>query len=98
MPKKLAFEQSSWDGGAVQPHERPGSAWAEIVDCTGDQFLSSSGFAIDQHGRVCRRNRFHQLEHTTQFCTFAHNLLKVCVCANFILKIQIFLGELVCEF
>src|SRR5207302_5796188 len=65
MPKKLALKQSRWDSSAVEPYKCPGSPRAEIMDRTCDQFLPCACLAIDQHGRVRGRNRFHELQYAT---------------------------------
>src|SRR4029077_16655510 len=54
MTKQFAFEQTCWNGGAIQLYKRPLFAPAPVVDRAGNQFLSGSGFAEEQDGRIAR--------------------------------------------
>src|SRR6266478_4231785 len=62
-----------------------------------DQFLSCTCVAINQHGGIGRSDCFHKPEDAAQLRALAHDLLKISLGANLVLKIKLFLGELVGE-
>ena len=55
MSKELAFEQSFRDGGAVDRHERLGSASAGGVDAAGEKLFPSPRFANEQYCHAATR-------------------------------------------
>src|SRR5262245_2559525 len=63
----------------------------------GDQFLTRSCLARDEHSRIGWRYGLHLLQHTAQGGAVSHNVRKVQLAANFIFQIQLLLRELVFE-
>src|SRR4030095_5069545 len=57
VPEQLAFKQSGGNGGTVHFYQGPLAARAEVVDGSGDQFLSGAGFTQNQNRRIRRRHR-----------------------------------------
>ena len=54
--EQLGLEQRLDERGAVDRHERPGAARAQLVDLPGDQFLARAALALDEHGEVGGRH------------------------------------------
>src|SRR5205823_1500853 len=54
VAEELALEQTGRNGRAVELHERPLAAPAELVDGAGDQLLARARLAADDHGGVGR--------------------------------------------
>ena len=97
VSEELALEQACRNGGAVQLHERPRAAAAQIVDGSGDELLARAGFPLDEHGRVGGRDDLHLGEDVLQWTAGADDLLEVVLAANFVLEIQLLLVELFLE-
>ena len=51
VAEQLAFQQALAQRAAVDAHERPVAALAELVDGVGDQLLAGARFAEQQHRR-----------------------------------------------
>src|SRR5438445_9524143 len=52
ISEELTFEQSAWDGGAIDFYEGAGAAGRARVDHAGDDVFAGTAFALDQHGDV----------------------------------------------
>jgi hypothetical protein len=52
VPEKLRSNQRLWDGSAIHADECVIHAIGSLVDATGYQLLSCTGFAKNQHGRI----------------------------------------------
>src|SRR6266481_8706058 len=95
VSEQLAFQQTRRNSRAVEFDERLRAPRTQIMDGARDQFLSCTRVSIDEHGRVCRSDRLHLLQHTAQGCTFSHDLREIHLATDFIFEIQLFLRELV---
>ena len=62
MPEKLALQQASGNGGAIQLHKRALFAPAAIVDGASDQFFAGAGFAKQQDSGIAGRDGLNQLQ------------------------------------
>ncbi len=63
-----------------------------------DQFFARARFSVDGHRRACWRDAFHVLENFAQRCAVSDDLCEIHFRADFILQIELFLGELLFEF
>src|SRR5262245_21305950 len=63
VPEQFTFQQSGWDGRAVELDECFVLPGAGVVNGPGDQFLSSSGLAKNQHSRIRCGIGPHLVEH-----------------------------------
>ena len=63
MTEELGFQQRFGQRGAVDRHERPSGTRALIVDHPHDELLAGAALAVDQDGRVQRRDPRRELEH-----------------------------------
>src|SRR6267143_676300 len=54
MPKQFALYKARRNGAAIDLQKRPVLACAAVMNRACDQFLPGAGFAIDQHGGICR--------------------------------------------
>src|SRR5882724_4218577 len=95
VSEQLAFQQTRRNSRAVELDERLRAPRTQIMDGARDQFLSCTRVSIDEHGRVCRSDRLHLLQHTSEGCTFSNDLRKIHFAADFVFEIELFLRELV---
>src|SRR6185369_13080718 len=56
MSEQLAFEQARGNRGAVHFDEAAFFPTAQLMDCSGDEFLSRSGFPLDEDSRIGGRD------------------------------------------
>ena len=97
MSEQFAFQQACRDGRTIELHEGPFPSIAEIVKRPSDQLFSAAGLTENQDRRRRGGNRLHFLQHAPQRLAVAHDLLKVVLSLNFLLKVQLLLGQLVLE-
>jgi hypothetical protein len=62
VAEQLALDQRASDRAAVHHDERRGGARRQQVQGPRDHVLAGAGLALDQHGRVGRRDALHQSE------------------------------------
>src|SRR5882724_3313450 len=98
MSEQFAFEQTGWNSSAVEFDKRSVLAPAVVVNSTGDQLLSRTRIAQQQHGRIACCYCLHQFQDVLQRWTASNDLLKVQLAANLFFEIYLFLGKLVFEF
>src|SRR5580700_5134684 len=98
MSEQLAFKQTSWNRCAIQFHEGVRTAVTEIMNCTGNQFLSGTRFSINENRRTGWRYRFDLTQYLTQRCAISNDLFEVHLTAQFIFEVELLLCELVLEF
>jgi len=65
------------------------------MDGSGDEFLASTGLALDQHRRIGGRDDFHLLEHAFERRTLADDLLEIMFGTDFVFEVELFLGQFV---
>ena len=94
VPEQLALEQPGGDGGAVQLHERPAAAAAQVVDGAGDQLLAGTRLPLDEHGGVGRRDDLDLLQHLLQRRALADDLLEVVLGPDLLFEVQLLGGQL----
>ena len=75
-PNKNAFEKFGGQRTAVDGHEHLVGARGVGVDGFGNQFLTGSGFAIDQDGSAAGGDLGHLIEQAQHFFAFADNVGK----------------------
>ena len=97
MSEQLAFEQARWNRGAVQLHERALGPGAQIVNGAGDELFARSGFPVNQHCGIGRRDSLHLLQNLPKRGAAADNLIEIHLGADFLLEIEVLLRELVFE-
>src|SRR5260370_24889357 len=95
VSEQLAFQQTCRNGRAAELDERLGAPRAKVMNGACNQFLTGTGVSIDEHGRVSRSDRLHLLQHAPQGSTFSDDLCEIHFATDFILKIELFLRELV---
>ena len=96
-PKSSLSSRPVGNRGAVQLHERPGAAAAQVVDGAGDELLARAGFPLNEHGRVGGRDDLDLAEDVRQRSAGADDFLEVVLAANFVLEVQLLLVELFLE-
>ena len=62
-----------------------------------NQLLSGTGVSIDEYRRLCRSDRLHLLQHTSQGSTLSDDLREIHLAADFAFEIEFFLRELVSQ-
>src|SRR5258708_6992745 len=62
-----------------------------------NQFLTRPGLAVDQHGRIGGRDRFHFPQYAAQSLALAHDLLEFQLAADFVLEVEFFPHKLVLQ-
>ncbi len=97
MAEKLGFEQAGGNGGAIDFDEGAFAARTEIVNGAGDEFFAGAGFAEDEDGGGCRRDKLDLGESALERGAVSDDLLKIEFAANFFFEIKLFYGELVFE-
>src|SRR5713101_6246831 len=60
-----------------------------------NEFFSCTRISINEHSRVCRSDRLHLLQDTSQGCAFSDDLREIHFAADFIFEVELFLRELV---
>src|SRR5437899_1615562 len=68
-----------------------------IVDRTRDQFFSRAGLAANQYGRIRGGYCLDEFQYALQFGARSDDFLEVGIRAKFILKIKLFLLELLSQ-
>jgi hypothetical protein len=63
MAKEVAFQQTEWNGGAIQLYEWAPAPRAKVVNRARDQFLAGASFSLDQNRGIRRRDLLNFLEH-----------------------------------
>ena len=63
LTKQVALDRISGEGCAVDAHERPVAARAQVVNAMGEHRLAGADFAKQQDARIARRHLPHLLEH-----------------------------------
>ena len=94
VAEQLAFEQAGRNGGAVQLDERAAAAAAQVVNRAGDQLLAGAGFAVNEHGRIGRRDGLDLLQHLPERRALADDLLEVELGADLVFEVELLLGQL----
>src|ERR1700722_3651138 len=62
VPEEFAFQEASWDRGAIHLHEASIPPRAALVDRASDHFFSGAGFARDEDCHVCGGDRLDEGE------------------------------------
>ena len=75
MTEKLALDQLFGNGGAVDLDEGPVVAQTLLVDAAGDQFLTRTVLAGDQHAAVARGGLGNETEKLPDRFAVAHDLV-----------------------
>jgi hypothetical protein len=76
VAKKLAFQKIERNSSAIQLCERASTTRAEIVNRASDEFLTGTGFSLNQNRGIGGRNLFDLLEHRFQGWALAYDLLE----------------------
>src|SRR6266478_7919751 len=98
VTEELALEETRWNGGAVDLHERARAPPAAVVDGACDELLTGARLPENEHGRVGRRDDLHLLQGVPQRGALADDLLERALGPDLALEIQPLLGELVLQF
>src|SRR5579862_6416421 len=97
VAEELALEEARRDGGAVELHERPLAASAELVNGARDQLLPRSGLAVDDDGGVGGRHGLDLVQDLLQRRRLPDDLLEVVVGADLVFEIDLLRRELVLQ-
>ena len=89
MSEEFAFQQSGWDGRAVQFHEGTGMPRAQVMQRARNQFFSRPGLAIDQDRGIGGSNGFDLPQERAQRSTSADDFLEVGLGEDFIFKVDV---------
>src|SRR3984885_1460665 len=76
MTEQFAFQKIQRDSRAIQFYKGPPIAPTCIVNSICDEFLSSTGFPLDEDGRISSCNHFDLLQHLPERGTLSHNSLE----------------------
>jgi hypothetical protein len=76
VAKKLAFQKIEGNSSAIQLYERASTTRAEIVNRASDEFLTGTGFSLNQNSGIGWRNLFDFLKHRFQGRALAYDLLE----------------------
>src|ERR1700692_3092889 len=98
MPKQFAFEQTGRNGSAIEFDKGAVLTPAVVVNSAGDQLLSRTRIAPQQHSRIAGCDRLHQFQNLLQGWAASNDVLKIELAANLFFEIQFFLGKFVFEF
>ncbi len=79
MPEQLALQQLPGDGRAVDGHERPILARAEVMDHPGKELLTGPALPEQEHGRAATRDLFRLLLRFLQGAALADHLRVLCL-------------------
>ena len=63
VTEQLALEQALGQRAAVDREERTFGARRQLVDVARDDFLTGSRLALDEHGRIGRRDGLDEAQH-----------------------------------
>ena len=83
VAEQLGFEQGVGQGAAVDGHERPVTARAEVVQGAGEQLLAGAGLALDEHGGVAFGDLRQDGEQPTHQVTGTDHVALALVAAQF---------------
>jgi len=97
VSEELAFEEVSRYGGTVDFHHGGVRSPAAIVYRAGDQLLSGSRLAEDQHVRISWSNEADLLEQLLQCRTLTDDVAEGSFLANLLSKVLILEPELVAK-
>src|SRR3954471_11793630 len=86
VPKKLAFQKPSGDGGTVKLHQIAAGSRAQFVDRTRYQLFASAGLSQNEYSRPTRRDCLYLLQNVGQRSTLTDNFLKIKCTLNILLK------------
>ncbi len=86
MTEQLALQKPQRNRGAIQFHEGAFAARAQIVDRAGNQLLTGSSLAQDQHARIRRRDNGYQLQRGLQSGALSHDC--PALSANFLFEVE----------
>src|SRR5258707_9268799 len=98
MPKQFAFEQARRNGSAVEFDKGAVLTPAVVVNSAGDQLLSRTRIAQQQHSRIAGCDRLHQFQNLLQGWAVSNDVLKIQFAANLLFEIQLFLGKFIFQF
>src|SRR5215470_16530496 len=92
MPEQLAFEQTRRNRGTVQFDKRIRFARAEIMQRTGDQFFSGTGFSINDYCGIRRSHGLDSFQNAAKPLTVPDDLLEIQLAADLIFKVDLLLS------
>ena len=97
VAEELALEKPGGNRGAVHFDERPRLAGRQLVDRPGDELLTRSGLAANQHGRRSRADGLDLREDGLQRRRLADDLFEVVLAAQLVLEVDLLERELVAQ-
>src|SRR6202790_511208 len=95
VAKQLRLQQARRDGRTIHLHECVIPPGTQVVNRSSNQFLSGSGFTLDEHGGIGRRHGFNLLQYGTQQGTVPDNFLEVHLRTDFVFEIKFLLRQLI---
>src|ERR1700733_952519 len=93
VSEKLRGNQRLGNGGAVHADEGSRCTFRLPMQGPGNQFLTCSGFAEDENGRIRWRNFFYLLQHLAHGFARADNFLKHRGAINFLAQSNVLVLE-----
>src|ERR1700733_9204140 len=93
VSEKLRGNQRLGNGGAVHADEGSRCTFRLPMQRPGNQFLTCSGFAEDENGRIRWRNFFYLLQHLAHGFARADNFLKHREAVNFLAQSNVLMLE-----
>src|SRR5215211_6358192 len=97
VTEQLAFNQCTGQGSAIHFDQRASLAPAEIMNCTGQQFLAGSSLAENHYCRVERGHLFGLPQHLSQWLAASYDLVEVSGDSNLLLQIDIFVVQAILQ-
>ena len=89
VAEELALHEPRRDRAAVDLHQWPRAAHAQVVDGPRDQLLAGAGLAGDQDGGVGRRDLLDPAQHRQQRLAAAHHLGEVVLAVDLLLQVGV---------
>src|SRR4029453_4440096 len=93
MSEQLAFEQARGNRGAVHFDEAAFFPTAQLMDCSGDEFLSRSGFPLDEDSRIGGRYDLKALYDRLKCRPFPDHVPDIMVEADFVFQVELLGSE-----
>jgi hypothetical protein len=76
MTEQFAFQKIQRNGSAIKLYKSAAATLTCVMNGVSNEFLSRTGFPLDEDSRVCRGNLLHLLENRFEGSTLADDPLE----------------------
>src|SRR5215831_5325922 len=97
VSEKLALQQASWDGGAIQLYKCLRTARTEVMNRARNEFFARSSLPVNQHRAIRAGNSFDLPEDRVERLATADNVFEPVLAPDLVFQIQLLLRELILE-